>query len=117
MLETLELSRKNIDAKAKAGKVLRDQELRFINHYPETRKKYELLIADSLEEDVGLPEGKLKEFVDRLEWMESIGNLEEVIKETDYYRCDKCGELHAKSRKCMYTEFKEMQIDEDEEEA
>lgn len=102
-LEALEFAFKNIQAKAKSGKFLRDQELRFLDHYPETRRKYEMLIADSLEDDEGLPEGKLKEFVEKLEWMESIGKREEVIEHAELYRCSKCNELHPKDmEKCMY---------------
>jgi len=104
----LENEMKNIKDRQQSGNPLRDQQLRFLDHYPETRKKYEMLIADSLEKDKGLPEGKLKEFVDRIEWMESVGSLEEVIESSGYYRCDKCGELHTKSRKCMYEEYQEM---------
>ena len=108
-LETLEKAKQNIDTKTKEGKSLRDQELRFLDHYPETRKKFEMLIAESLEDDKGLPEGKLKELVEKFEWMIAIGKPEDVIEAVGLYRCSKCNELHHKEMdKCMYELYQEL---------
>ena len=108
-LETLEKAKQNIDTKTKEGKSLRDQELRFLDHYPETRKKFEMLIAESLEDDKGLPEGKLKELVEKFEWMIAIGKPEDVIEAVGLYRCSKCNELHSKEMdKCMYELYQEL---------
>ena len=108
-LETLERQMTNLEAKTKAGKSLSQAELTFLNRYPDDRKKYNMLIAESLEEDKGLPEGKLKELVDKFEWMIAIGKPEDVIEAVGLYRCSKCNELHPKGMdKCMYELYQEL---------
>jgi len=96
-------TRKNLTAKVNKGETLRDQELRFLEHYPDILRNLRERQVEVKEEV--LPEGKLKEFIDRVWRLKDIGKLEDVIEATGYYRCNNCGELHVLDRECMYNEF------------
>jgi len=106
--QIVEAVRKAIDAiiaKADAKEPLRDEDLRFLKTAMKEWPALEESLAET-KEDVGLPEGRLKEFIERLIQFQEIGSLEEVIAATDYYRCPSCNELHSRQRPCMYEEFK-----------
>lgn len=59
-IKLLEKARDNIEKKVNAGEVLRDQELRFLEHYSELVER----LGEKLEQE-SLPEGKLKEYVEK----------------------------------------------------
>lgn len=93
-----------------------DQQLRFISHYSENR-------ADAIQREeaidkkgVGLPEGKLKEYVERLAKLIDIlkaanihseGRIDHfgelvLLKEFGYYQCDFCSYIHKEEEKCPF---------------
>lgn len=84
---------------------LRDEELRFLKTVMKELPALEESLAEK-ENAEGLPEGRLKEFIEKLITFREIGSLEEVIEVTGYYRCGMCRELHLKNRPCMYEEYK-----------
>jgi len=84
---------------------LRDEELRFLKTVMKELPALEENLAEK-ENVEGLPEGRLKEFIERLLQLQDIGSLDEIIEATGYYRCLTCNELHAKNRICMFEEFK-----------
>lgn len=51
LLKILNKTMISIEKKIDDGKSLKDAELRFLNNYPEIRKKYETLIEKTLEEE------------------------------------------------------------------
>jgi len=104
-IELLKQTKENIKNKVDKGETLRDQELRFLEHYPDLLWKLREKQVQTKEET--LEEGVLKTYIERLWKLKEIGNLEEVIEATGYYRCEQCGELHALNRKCIYEEYKE----------
>jgi len=69
-------------------------------------------IDESGREDVKLPEGALRNFIER-EWRlkEICKDPYTVIELTGYYECEECGKLHEKGRKCMYEEYREIRMD------
>ena len=97
----------SLTTKLNKGKVLRDEEFRFLKKAPdivsylEEREK-----AHDNERDEGLPEGRLREFVE-MEWRlsEICKDRDQVIEATGYYRCLECGETHKKAEPCMYKQF------------
>jgi len=100
---------KSVIDKADRGETLRDEDLRFLRNIPELIEALESRVAESLKEDMGLPEGKLKEYVERLWEFKEIGSLEDVIEATGYYRCiNGCGELHKKGEDCIYEQYKKL---------
>jgi len=109
-IELLKQTKENIKNKVDKGETLRDQELRFLEHYPDLLWKLREKQVQTKEET--LEEGVLKTYIERLWKLKEIGNLEEVIEATGYYRCEQCGELHALNRKCIYEEYKE-KVDEE----
>jgi len=106
MLKALDNVFNAIKDGAESGEVPRDQQLRFLKDYPSIRQEYEGLVAESLKEETGLPEGKLRQFIDKLEELQKIGPRDQVIEAAGYYRCDNCNELHENGRDCMYEEYK-----------
>lgn len=121
MRETLLLSYQSLKKKLESDHTLRDEELRFIKNFPSIMKMIEY--QEQQIEEVGvevLPEGKVKEFIDRL-WRhtelfrEATGNdkavLDEetynrIIEKMGYVRCPECNELHkAEEKDCIYLQF------------
>jgi len=101
---------KNIIAKADAGDTLRDEDLRFLRNIPDLIETLEARIGESLEKEIVLPEGMLKNFVER-EWKlnEICKDRGTVIEASGYYRCIKgCGELHKKGEECIYLQYQKM---------
>lgn len=105
IVEAVKKAIDSIIAKVDAGDSLRDEDLRFLKTAMKEWPALEESLAEGKEE-IGLPEGRLKEFIERLVKLQEIGTLEDVIEKAGYYRCPVCGELHVKNRSCMYEEFK-----------
>lgn len=105
IVEAVKKAIDSIIAKVDAKESLRDEDLRFLKTAMKEWPALEESLAES-KEDVGLPEGRLKEFIERLLIFQEIGSLDKVVEATGYYRCPACGELHAKQRICMYEEYK-----------
>jgi hypothetical protein len=105
--QIVEAVKKAIDAiiaKADAKETLRDEDLRFLKVAMKEWPALEESLAEK-EEDLALPEGRLKEFIER-EWrLKELGPVEEILKKTGYYRCELCNELHIIGRKCLYEEY------------
>jgi len=116
-LKILNTEMDNIENMQEKGVCIRDQQLRFLEHYPGIRMEYEGLVAQSLkDEEAKIPEGALKIFVEMAWKHKDIGTLEQITEAAGYYRCDKCRELHVISRECMYTEYEKYNEDKDTEE-
>jgi hypothetical protein len=105
IVEAVKKAIDSIIAKVDAKESLRDEDLRFLKTAMKEWPALEESLAESKEE-IGLPEGRLKEFIERLLQLQDIGSLDEIIEATGYYRCLTCNELHAKNRICMFEEFK-----------
>jgi len=112
-IDLLKQAKTSIKNKLDKGETLRDQDLRFLEHYPDILRELREKQIQTKEET--LEEGKLKIFIERLWKFKEIGNLDEVIEASGYYRCEECGELHALNRKCIYEEYKEFRTDEETE--
>jgi len=104
-IDLLKQAKASIKNKLDKGETLRDQDLRFLEHYPDILRELREKQVQTKEET--LEEGKLKTYIERLWKLKEIGKLEDVIEATGYYRCEQCGELHVLNRKCMYEEYKE----------
>jgi ribosomal protein L32 len=105
IVEAVKKAIDSIIAKADNKEPLRDEDLRFLKTAMKEWPALEESLAET-KEDIGLPEGRLKEFIERLVVLQEVGSLEQIIAATDYYRCPSCGELHVRQRPCMYEEFK-----------
>lgn len=105
IVEAVKKAIDSIIAKVDAGDSLRDEDLRFLKTAMKEWPALEEALAEDKEE-IGLPDGKLKTFIENLLRLQEIGPLEKVVEKAGYYRCEKCGELHLKNRPCMYEEFK-----------
>jgi len=99
---------KNLEAKVDSGKSIRDEEWRILKKGPDLFRDYELAIQESLEEEKGLPPGRLKEISDRLEWRENLGKEEDILEAMEYYRCSECLELHKKGEQCIFMEYSKL---------
>lgn len=104
IVEAVKKAIDSIIAKVDAKESLRDEDLRFLKTAMKEWPALEESLAES-KEDVGLPEGRLKEFIERLLMFQEIGSLDKVVEAAGYYRCPSCNELHVKGRDCMYSEF------------
>jgi hypothetical protein len=104
------LTMEAITQKLERGKPLRDEEIRYIKNFMST-----LSVLEAKEEDVGkeedsLPEGKLKEFVDRMWDFKNATGLTnprseeglKVLKDAGLCLCDFCGEMHPTLMKCPF---------------
>jgi len=105
IVEAVKKAIDSIIAKVDNKESLRDEDLRFLKTAMKEWPALEESLAESKEE-IGLPEGRLKEFIERLLQLQDIGSLDEIMEATGYYRCLTCNELHAKNRICMFEEFK-----------
>jgi hypothetical protein len=96
--------------KLEAGKPLRDEEIRFLKTFSSTLAVLEQREQDIEEgEEVGLPEGKLKEYVEQLfRFKEATGIMDprrdglEAMKRAGYYLCDLCREFHKTLDQCPF---------------
>ena len=95
--------------KGDKGETYRDEDLRFLRNVFKDLKALEESIADDKKGEE-LPEGNLKKFVE-MEWkLKDISkDRDKVVELTGYYRCTKCGDLHIKTRPCMYEEYQTLQ--------
>jgi len=110
-LETLEDAMNFIKEKAKR-EGLRDQELRVLKDYPDLRKKYEGLLAESLKEEEAFPEGKLKEYVEKyyrihailkaIDYPEGKEGIVKVLDEFHYCVCEVCNYVHKTGEECPF---------------
>jgi len=109
------LTMEALTQKLEAGKSLRDEEIRFLKTFNSTIVALELK-EEALEEGggVGLPEGRLKEFVERLfKFIEATGltNPREdglfVMKEAGYSLCGYCNEFHGILDPCPFKKIAE----------
>ena len=105
IVEAVKKAIDSIIAKVDNKESLRDEDLRFLKTAMKEWPALEESLAESKEE-IGLPEGRLKEFIERLLQLQDIGSLDEIIEATGYYRCLTCNELHIKNRIYMFEEFK-----------
>jgi len=112
---------KSLNAKLKEGKALRDEEIRFLKNAPslltilEEREKIK-------EAEIKLPEGKLKDYVEKIWQMEKIlkatnygrgrEGVESLLEAAGYYICDFCGFSHVLGKECPFLKMaKELKID------
>ncbi len=104
------LTMEALTQKLEAGKPLRDEEIRFLKTFSST-----LAVLEHREQDVkggeevGLPEGKLKEYVEQLfRFKEATGITDprkdglEVMERAGYYLCDLCREFHKTLDQCPF---------------
>ena len=107
------LTMEALTQKLEAGKSLRDEEIRFLKTFNSTIAALELK-EEALEEGggLGLPEGRLKEFVEsQFKFMEATGltNPREdgmiVMEKAQYTLCLFCGEFHKTSDRCPFEEI------------
>jgi len=96
-----------IESRLDQGKPATPQELTYLSR---VFNDWKVLEESMIEEKTPvLPEGKLKEFVEKgWKMAEICKDHDLVIELANYYRCDFCGELHSLKRKCMYSEYKEL---------
>jgi hypothetical protein len=97
LLLTMEALTRKLESKTP----LRDEEIRFIKTFNSTLASLELKEVAEEEEDIGLPPGKLREFIeDTFRFREATGFTDTrgdgllVMKEADYFLCDYCKEFH-----------------------
>jgi hypothetical protein len=113
LYETISMQIVGMKKKMEDGQVLNDEEVRFLKKGRELLKSFEDVDKDADNKKDMLPEGRLREWIER-EWRlrEICRDRNLVIESTGYYRCEECGECHIKGRKCFYKEYKKkMQID------
>ena len=106
----LKKAKESIKNKLDKGDSLRDQDLRFLEHYPDILKGLREKQVEVKEEV--LPEGKLKE------WAENSYKLQAILKANDYpegkegilkvldefhyYICELCGYSHHIGEECPF---------------
>ena len=104
------LTMEALTQKLETGKSLRDEEIRFLKTFNSTIVALELK-EEALEEGggVGLPEGRLKEFVERtFKFIDATGftNPREdglpIMKKAQYTLCLFCGEFHKAPDPCPF---------------
>jgi len=119
-IELLKQAKQSIKTKLDAGETLRDQDLRFIEHFPDILKGLREKQVEVKEEV--LPEGKLKEWVEnnyRLQAILKANNYPEgkegivkALKDFNYEICLLCGYTHVVGEKCPF-EFLEDKVKEE----
>ena len=96
--------------KLEAGKPLRDEQIRFMKNFSSTLAALEMR-ERGLEpsEEVGLPAGRLREFVERqFKFIEATGYTDtrgdglSVMKKSQYTLCLFCGEFHKAPDPCPF---------------
>ncbi len=107
-IEILKKARKSIEDKLNNGDTLRDQDLRFLEHYPDILRQLREKQIETKEED--LPEGTLKKLTDNLhrinELLKANGypigkeGLEKLFEKHSYYFCGLCGYTHKNGEEC-----------------
>jgi ribosomal protein L32 len=107
--DALKNALKAINDQLKSGRGLSDEQIRLLKRSPALIAVFKARETEQTEEK-GLPEGKLKEFVERAWSLEKLlkpHNLtHEDLMSREYYRCPTCGELHFKGRSCPYEALK-----------
>lgn len=103
IIEAIKKAVDSLTDKMEKGESLRDEDLRFLRHVFRDWKVLEESIVEEKEEV--LPDGVLKDFIERVYKFKSLGDWEEIAKSTGYYRCRKCGELHLIGKDCMFDEY------------
>lgn len=109
-IELLIKAKDSIKNKLDDGDSLRDQDLRFLDHYPDILRRLREKQVEVKEEV--LPEGKLKEWVEnnyRLQAILKANNYPEgkegllkVLDEFHYYVCEICGYYHSIGKECPF---------------
>ena len=109
-IELLIKAKESIKNKLDAGDSLRDQDLRFLEHYPDILRGLREKQVEVKEEV--LPEGKLKEWVEnyyRLHAILKANNYPEgkegivkVLNDFSYEICLLCGYTHVVDEKCPF---------------
>lgn len=94
--------------KIESGGFPRDEEVRFIKNFGELLAVAEAREESKSKKEVQLPEGKLKEFVERF-WKvkEECGvstreDYEKVMEKAGYVLCVYCGYMHPKEAYCPF---------------
>jgi hypothetical protein len=96
--------------KLEAGKPLRDEEIRFLKTFGSTLAVLEEREQDVEEnEETGLPEGRLKEYIEQLlQFKEATGIMDprrdglDVMNRSGYYLCGFCREFHKTLDHCPF---------------
>ena len=104
------LTMEAITAQLEAGKPLRDEQIRFMKNFSSTLAALEMREQDlESREETGLPEGRLKEFVEhQFKFMDATGltNPREdglsVMERAGYMLCEFCGEFHKAPDPCPF---------------
>jgi len=100
----------SISTQLEAGKPLRDEQIRFMKNFSSTLAALEMR-ERGLEpsEEVGLPAGRLREFVERqFKFIEATGYTDtrgdglSVMKKSQYTLCLFCGEFHKAPDPCPF---------------
>lgn len=116
--EALQAAIKSINQKLIDGKSVSDEEIRLLKKAPDIIKTFQHR-EENKPEETPLPEGQLKNFVDKHLIMqnkiiEATGNkrykltkeaIDDIADRVGYYRCELCGNLHIKSRDCIIDEY------------
>jgi hypothetical protein len=109
------LTMEALTQKLEAGKSLRDEEIRFLKTFNSTIAALELK-EEALEtgEEVGLPAGKLREFIERVfQFKESTGYTDtrgdglSVMEKAQYSLCSFCNEFHKVLDSCPFKDVAE----------
>lgn len=109
-IELLMKAKNSIKTKLDNGDTLRDQDLRFLEHYPDILRGLREKQVEVKKEV--LPEGKLKEYVEkyyRIHAILKVNNYPEgkegvakVLEDFKYYICDLCGYAHKVGEECSF---------------
>ena len=103
------LTMDSITTQLEAGKPLRDEQIRFMKNFSSTLATLETREDALGPKEVGLPEGRLKEFVERqFKFIEATGYTDtrgdglSVMKKSQYTLCLFCGEFHKAPDFCPF---------------
>jgi hypothetical protein len=104
------LTMEALTQKLERGKPLRDEEIRFLKNFIPTLSVLEAKETDIEKQEDSLPEGRLKEFVERIWAFKELTGLMnprspeglEILKDAGYYLCPVCSEMHKALDKCPF---------------
>ena len=97
--------------KIESGKYPRDEEIRFMKRFQELLTAAEAKEKVESKPEEELPEGKLREFIERLWKFKELGIVSredehKVLRKAGYSLCDFCGYWHFQDKKCPFKSLK-----------
>lgn len=104
------LTMESLTQKLERKETLRDEEIRFLKNFMPTLSVLEAKEADIDKQEDKLPEGKLKEFVERVWAFKELTGFSDprcpkglkILKGADLYLCETCNEFHPTLMKCPF---------------